>query len=228
MIKCLSIKIRKADLMKYLFFDIEGACPKLGTIATFGYVITDENFRVSEREDILMNPNSKYDWYVLKNLLSYTKAQLAAEPKFDFHYKNLKRLLEDKDTLVCGFSISNDLKYLNSECRRYSLPPIIFRYIDIQTLTDKIFESRNQIGIERAYALLGIEDKILLHRSDEDALAAMKVAEKICSLKGLSLSELAERYACTGKNSAPDKNADKKSERSRSRAKHIGKTKPKA
>lgn len=187
--------------MKYLFFDIEGACPKLSTIATFGYVVTDEDFVVSVREDILMNPNSKYDWYVVKNLLSYTKAQLAAEPKFDFHYNKIKYLLEDKETLVCGFSISNDLKYLNSECRRYSLPPITFRYMDVQTLADKFFESKNQIGIERAYAMLEIDDKILLHRSDEDALAAMKVAKKICSIKGTNLLELAKIYDCTGKNS---------------------------
>ena len=63
--------------MKYLFFDIEGACPKLSTIATFGYVLADENFSILAKEDILVNPNSKYDWYVLKNLLSYKKAQLA-------------------------------------------------------------------------------------------------------------------------------------------------------
>lgn len=187
--------------MKYLFFDIEGACPKLSTIATFGYVVTDEDFVVSVREDILMNPDSKYDWYVVKNLLSYTKAQLAAEPKFDFHYNKIKNLLEDKETLVCGFSIANDLKYLNSECRRYFLPSITFRYMDVQTLADKFFESKNQIGIERAYAMLEIDDKILLHRSDEDALAAMKVAKKICSIKGTNLLELAKIYDCTGKNS---------------------------
>lgn len=186
--------------MKYLFFDIEGACPKLSTIATFGYVLTDEDLGVIAREDILMNPNSKYDWYVVKNLLSYTKAQLAAEPKFNFHYGKIKELLEDEDILVCGFSITNDLKYLNSECRRYSLPPLLFRYTDIQTIADKFFDSKNQIGIERAYAMLEIEDKILLHRSDEDAFAAMKVAKKLCNIKEMNLFALAKAYGCIGKN----------------------------
>jgi DNA polymerase III epsilon subunit-like protein len=186
--------------MKFLFFDIEGACPKLSTIATFGYTLTDENFNVLEREDILMNPASKYDWYVLKNLLSYTKAELAKKPKFSEHYKKLKSLLEDSETIVCGYSIVNDLKYLNSECKRYSLPPFCFSFLDVQTLADKYFESKNQIGIERAYSMLGIEDEILLHRSDEDALAAMKVAKKLCEKTGLTLSELSGKYACTGKN----------------------------
>lgn len=188
------------DRMKYLFFDIEGACPKLSTIATFGYVLTDENFDLIAREDILMNPNSKYDWYVVKKLLSYTKSQLAKEPTFDFHYDKIKALLEDEDTLVCGFSISNDLKYLNSECKRYDLPSFEFSYMDVQTLIDKVFESKNQIGIERAYDLLEINDEILLHRSDEDAFAAMNVTKKLCSLKSASLSELISLYPCTGKN----------------------------
>lgn len=185
--------------MKYLFFDIEGANPKLSTIATFGYVLTDENFNVIAREDILMNPASKYDWYVVKNLLAYTKAQLAKEPKFNVHYKKIKAMLEDGDTLVCGFSISNDLKYLNSECMRYSLPPFEFSFMDVQTLADRYFESKNQIGIERAFSMLGIEDEIRLHRSDEDALATMKVAKKLCELKSSSLHRLAEVYPCTGK-----------------------------
>jgi DNA polymerase III alpha subunit (gram-positive type) len=186
--------------MKYLFFDIEGACPKLSTIATFGYALTDESFGVLAREDILMNPASRYDWYVLKNLLSYTKAELAKQPKFDAHYTKLKSLLEDSETVVCGYSIVNDLKYLNSECKRYSLPPLTFSFLDVQTLADRYFESKNQIGIERAYAMLEINDEILLHRSDEDALAAMKVAKKLCEKTGLTLPELSAKYTCTGKN----------------------------
>jgi DNA polymerase III epsilon subunit-like protein len=186
--------------MKYLFFDIEGACPKLSTIATFGYALTDESFNVLAREDILMNPASKYDWYVLKNLLAYTKAELAKHPKFSEHYEKIKSRLEDSETIVCGFSIVNDLKYLNSECKRYSLPSFTFSFLDVQKLTDKYFESKNQIGIERAYAMLEITDEILLHRSDEDALAAMKVAKKLCEKTGLTLTELSEKYVCTGKN----------------------------
>ena len=131
-------------------------------------MLTDENFSVIEREDILMNPASKYDWYVLKNLLSYTKAELAKHPKFSAHYEKIKSLLEDGETVVCGYSIVNDLKYLNSECKRYSLPPLRFSFLDVQTLADRYFESKNQIGIERAYAMLEIEDEILMIESDSE------------------------------------------------------------
>lgn len=186
--------------MKYLFFDIEGACPKLCTIATFGYVLSDEKFNIEEKTDILMNPDSKYDWYVAKNLLSYSKKTLAENPKFDARHGRIKELLEDKDTLVCGYSIVNDLKYLNSECKRYSLPSFDFSFMDVQMLADSFFESKNQIGIERAYSMLGIDDTIILHRSDEDAKAAMNVAKAICKIENASLFELAKKYNATGNN----------------------------
>lgn len=186
--------------MKYLFFDIEGACPKLCTVATFGYVLSDEKFNIKEKTDILMNPDSKYDWYVVKNLLSYSKKTLAEKPKFDAHYGKIKALLEDKDTLVCGYSIVNDLKYLNSECKRYSLPSFDFSFMDVQMLADSFFESKNQIGIERAYSMLGIEDTMILHRSDEDARAAMNVAKAICKIENSNLFDLAKKHGATGHN----------------------------
>ena len=37
--------------MKYLFFDIECADGGKATICSFGYVITDENFKILRRED---------------------------------------------------------------------------------------------------------------------------------------------------------------------------------
>lgn len=186
--------------MNYLFFDIEAANPKLRTIATFGYVLTDENFKVIEKDDILMNPDSKYDWYVAENLLSYSKKTLAANPKFDQRYEKIKALLENTENIVCGYSIANDLNYINGECIRYSLPSIEFEFFDIQMLADAVFESKNQIGIERAYSLLGIKDEIIIHRSDEDALAAMKVAKVICEAKNISLKAISSVYRFSGQN----------------------------
>ena len=48
--------------MKYVFFDIECACvfKSVAKICAFGYVLTDEQFNVLEREDILLNPKGKF------------------------------------------------------------------------------------------------------------------------------------------------------------------------
>ena len=59
--------------MNYLFFDIECATCRggKGKICEFGYLLTDDNFNEIKREEILINPNSPFDWYTLKNLLHF-------------------------------------------------------------------------------------------------------------------------------------------------------------
>ena len=48
--------------MKYVFFDIECACVYkcVAKICAFGYVVTDENYNVLAKEDILVNPKGKF------------------------------------------------------------------------------------------------------------------------------------------------------------------------
>ena len=48
--------------MKYVFFDIECACvyKSVAKICAFGYVVTDGEFCVLEREDILIDPKGKF------------------------------------------------------------------------------------------------------------------------------------------------------------------------
>ena len=81
--------------MKYLFFDIECAnCnDRRGKIYSFGYIIADEGLNVIEDEkDIVMNPDvDKWDWYVLKNILAYSKKEVERKSKFNKHYNKIKR-----------------------------------------------------------------------------------------------------------------------------------------
>ena len=52
-------------MMKYLFFDLEYASQKGGTskICEFGYVVTDENFNILEKDNLIINPNIyRYEW----------------------------------------------------------------------------------------------------------------------------------------------------------------------
>ena len=140
--------------MKYLFFDIECAnCnDRRGKIYSFGYIIADEGLNVIEDEkDIVMNPDvDKWDWYVLKNILAYSKKDVESKSKFNKHYNKIKRLLEDKETIVCGFSVKDDVGYILDECERYKLEPIKIRFFDIQRLEAKISGSDNK-GLGEAY-----------------------------------------------------------------------------
>ena len=48
--------------MKYLFFDIEcaGVFKNVAKICAFGYCLTDEQFHILEKEDILINPQGGF------------------------------------------------------------------------------------------------------------------------------------------------------------------------
>ena len=169
--------------MKYLFFDIECAnCDdRRGKIYSFGYIVVDENLNVVENEkDIIMNPNvEQWRWYVLKNILAYSKKDVESRSKFDKHYNKIKRLLEDKDTKVCGFSVKDDVGYLLDECERYRLEPIKIDFFDIQRLEAKISESHNK-GLEESYLFWCRQLPIGVHRSDIDARFTLEIAREIC------------------------------------------------
>ena len=61
--------------MKYLFFDTECAnCfDGEGKICEFGFVLTDENYQIIEKDNIIINPESPFD----KKGLGMSKIKLA-------------------------------------------------------------------------------------------------------------------------------------------------------
>ena len=120
--------------MKYVFFDIECAnfVDDIFTICTFGYTITDENFKVIKKEDILVNPKSKFNKIVLKKIIHYEEYEFLDKPDFKSIYPFIKELLTNKDHICFGFDVSNDLRFLNGEYKRYGLEPIRIKAYDIQ------------------------------------------------------------------------------------------------
>ena len=64
--------------MKYLFFDLEYATSKGGNIkiCEFGYVVTDENFQILDRDNFIIN-------YIQYNILMH----------FLFHFAPIYYLL---------------------------------------------------------------------------------------------------------------------------------------
>ena len=136
--------------MNYLFIDTECANPKYGSICTFGYFMTDENFVKIESEDILMNPETEYDPYVARNILRYSLSELDSNMPFPCYYDRIKELLCRKQTLVFGFSLSNDIRFLNETCMRYRLPSINCGFYDVQKIFSEYTHSKNEVSIEKA------------------------------------------------------------------------------
>ena len=101
--------------MKYLSFDIECADGGKATICSFGYVIADEQFNVLKKEDIVMNPEGKFDLEGRAGRpdvkLAYSKERFLRAPKFPHFYTRIKALLENGEYCVIGHSVADDVAY---------------------------------------------------------------------------------------------------------------------
>lgn len=180
--------------MNFLFFDIECAnCENhAGKIYSFGYLVADDNLNIiEEQRDLLINPNAKWDWYVLRKMLAYPRKIVEASPIFSKHYDGLKSLLENKDTIVCGFSVRDDVGYLLDECKRYELKPFKFNFFDIQRLDAKVSGSKKR-GLSAAYEFWCDQVAEDAHRSDVDARCTYEVAKTICEKQKRTLLSFVE------------------------------------
>ena len=185
--------------MKYVFFDIECACvfKYAAKICAFGYVVTDENFRVLAREDILMNPKGKFHLTDRKGrdglVLPYEYEDFKKYPLFPAEYKKIKALLEDSEAIVLGHATLNDVNYLNLETKRYKLPSFKFEFHDTQFFwMNTQGDYTRQVGLGVMAEDLGVE--FTPHRAVDDAYATMRVCEALCRREGVNVQGLIEKY----------------------------------
>lgn len=187
--------------MNYLFFDIEGANSYggVGKICSFGYVLTNEDFEILDRRDILVNPRSKFN--LGPNIkLAYEKEEFRAAGDFTEHYDEIKSVLLAPDTKIFGFAVDNDARYVRDECKRYHLDGMNFDYFDVQRIAKDKFELANQPGLPKACEFLEIEFDQEIHKSDEDAYMTMAVLKAICQRFEKSVQELIdESPTCHGR-----------------------------
>ncbi|MBE6595180.1 MAG: 3'-5' exonuclease [Ruminococcaceae bacterium] len=187
--------------MKYLFFDIECAncynnCAK---IFSLGYVITDENFNIlHDKEDVLINPKDRFDWYVAKKMMAYPRSIFADLPPFPAFYERFREMFEDEDTIVVGYAVTNDVHFLQDDCKRYDLTPFTYRFYDVQQIYARQPENNTAKNLEDSLlSWCGIEAENL-HRSDEDAYNTMLILKAIAAYHGKNLPELLEMYPDCG------------------------------
>ena len=126
--------------MNFVFFDIEcaGVHKTYAKICAFGYVVCDADFNILQKEDILINPRGKFELTDRKGekgiVLPYDYSQFSKCPQFREVYPEIKALLEDKNNIIMGHAVLNDVKYLNLETRRFGLPSFNFSFYDSQLL----------------------------------------------------------------------------------------------
>jgi hypothetical protein len=188
--------------MKYLFFDCECAnCyDHEGKICSFGYVITDESFRLLEEKDIIINPNAPFDPHVLGQGtnsidLAYTPLRFQTAEKFPYHYQTIVSLLTDPDTKVFGYAIENDIGFLISECRRYNLAMPNFDYCDIQEIYRLYANYERSPSMEDGLKDLKVPyDDFEGHESKDDAKMSMLLLKAIIEASNTNLEGLLQGY----------------------------------
>lgn len=178
--------------MRYLTFDIE--CCDGRNICEFGYVITDESFKMVEKDVFTVNPEKPFRLTGRKNqddlTLFYPEEVYYASPTFPKFYERIKSLLTAKDQIIVGHAVGNDAGFLRNACKRYGLDPINFDFVDSQKIYKEFTNDKESISLERAEKTFDLSKPQYLHKSDDDALLTIELVEKICSVLEMSLTEV--------------------------------------
>ena len=198
--------------MKYLFFDIEcsNCFNGIGKMCEFGYVLTDEELNVIKSGDIPMSPGKgDGNRFHLKGRKHEKDLELAyeydfyyAQPEFKFFYSQIKRMVEDPDTICFAYSMDNDIPHLHNACKRYKLKPFNYTCYDVQKLVSVCLERKGQTALKKAcLEIVGPNSVVRLqeHLSRDDAMMEKLIFEAICIFEKKSSRELLElsNYAKT-------------------------------
>ena len=179
----------------FVFFDCECAntFDGIGKICSIGYVICDDDLNVIESEDVVINPECEFDWYILSGKgeckLAYSKDFFRTKPNFESYYKSIKKLFTTGNRYIGGFAVSNDVGFVNSACERYNSDYINFRAFD----AEKYFE--NKYGKKQKLSQWAQEfgvniSKFQSHKSVDDAMMTMLCLKSECAKTGKSIEQV--------------------------------------
>ena len=168
--------------MRYLFFDIEAADGNF-KICEFGLVICDANMKPTHKKLYLINPKGEFKLTGRKDQrdlhLSFTEEQYRSSPEFDDVYDNIKFALEQKDIMILGHSVNNDIRFLDKACSRYRLPKIKYVAYDVQKMFSYFSKERKKYAaLENVVEeLVPLEERkdLIDHRSVDDAYMTMLI-----------------------------------------------------
>lgn len=179
----------------FVFFDCECAntFDGIGKICSLGYVITDDDLNVIESEDVVMNPECEFDWYLFSKKsdikLAYSKDYFRAKPNFESYYKEIKKLFTTGNRFIAGFAVHNDVSFVNDDCERYEKDYILFRAFDLEKYLEKTFEKKQKLSEWAKEFGVNVE-KFETHKSVDDAMMTMLCLKAVCQKLGKSAGEI--------------------------------------
>lgn len=188
--------------MKYLFFDLEcsNCFNAVGKVCEFGAILTDDKFNIVEEFSIPMNPGKDgrfdlsiydrdpgFDW-------AYSRDYYFSCPEFNMFYHKIKSLMENEETIVFGYAVDNDIRYLYDSCRRYNLEPISYNAYDIRIIKKQYSNKKQLVGGLKG-AFLDFCDyteclNLTPHLAKDDSKMTMIVLKSICENTKMNVEEI--------------------------------------
>ena len=184
--------------MQYLFFDIE--CCDGNHMCSIGYVIIDDYFKIKEKQDILINPQYRFkksrSGFDPRIQLAYSVETFKQSKTFFCLYEKIKKILMTSNQVLLGHSVTSDIQFIKSACKRYNLPQIELEAFDTQIIFSKFKHDK------RSYSLIDIVNDLNIdvshlkeHKSSDDAEMSMLVIKEICSRSNISIGKLLRLYS---------------------------------
>ena len=179
----------------FVFFDCECAntFDGVGKICSLGYVICDDDLNVIESEDVVMNPECDFDWYLLSGKgdckLAYSKDYFRIKPNYEAYYKDIKKLFTTGNRYIAGFAVSNDVGFVNDANGRYELPYIQFRAFDLERYLERKYEKKQKL-VEWAEEFGVAVEKFMSHKSVDDAMMTMLCLKAECERTGQNVEQI--------------------------------------
>lgn len=179
----------------FVFFDCECAntFEGVGKICSLGYVICDDDLNIIESEDVVMNPECDFDWYLLSGKgeckLAYSKDYFRIKPNYESYYKDIKKLFTTGNRYIAGFAVSNDVGFVNDACERYELPYIQFRAFDLERYLERKYGKKQKL-VEWAEEFGVNVAKYQSHKSEDDAIMTMLCLKAECMRTGQSVEAI--------------------------------------
>lgn len=165
-------------------------------MCSFGYVICDESFSILEKEDIVMDPEDKFDYYLFKKdskiNLAYSKEYYYMQSPFIEYASKIKKILTDAYDGIFGFSVKNDLKYVYQTYQRYNYESFEVKAYDVREIV-KAYNKTKKGLLQTALTLDRDNSKRLqAHSSEDDAHLTLNVLKAVCDDLEMSIDEVLE------------------------------------
>lgn len=182
----------------YLFFDIECAnCfGGVGKMCSFGYVLTDSDFNILESDDIVMNPECEFDWYLFSGkgaTLAYDREYFRKQPSFPAFYEKIRSLLSRPDNQNFVFGEINDVGFVVTAVERYGCQWFDFSACNVEKIVFVENEIFGRLGAR--CNLLGIDNSdITEHKSQDDSVMTMRLLKAFCEKTGENPDQLVQKH----------------------------------